>query len=125
MKLRIKKKQINVNYSIFIKRLGYGIIRDRHSGSESFVRRLGREFYPRFHMYVNDFKDMIELNIHIDHKKIGISTNNRHNAEYSGELVSREIKRIKDALGNFSDDVALKNTKENHKKKSFLRRIFK
>jgi len=37
---------------MLLRHMGYGYIKDRQTGEESFVRRLGGNFYPRLHMYV-------------------------------------------------------------------------
>lgn len=125
MKFQVNKNEVNINYTVFLKRCGYGFIRDRRSGSESFARRLGRDHYPRFHIYVSDVGNLITFDIHIDHKKDASLGNSRHNSEYSGDLVSSEVERIGIELKKnqtIDKPGEVKNKKE---KKSFWRKIFR
>ena len=79
----------------FLRRAGYGYIRDRRTGAESFVRRLGSGFYPRLHMYFEEQNEKIIFNIHLDQKQASYEGAHMHNAEYDGEIVEAEIERIK------------------------------
>ena len=42
MKLVVNKDELSENPGQFLRRVGYGYIRDRHSGQDSYVRRLTR-----------------------------------------------------------------------------------
>lgn len=85
---------------VLLRRAGYAPFRDPKSGEESFVRRLGTQFYPRFHMYVTkDSDELLELNLHLDMKKPSYRGSRAHSGEYSGELVEEERKRILEKLG--------------------------
>ena len=95
MKLIISKSQINTTSEQFLRRAGYGYIRDRRSGQDSFVRRLGSGFYPRLHMYVGEQGDQIILNLHLDQKQASYAGAHAHNAEYDGDIVEAEIERLK------------------------------
>ncbi|MDD5294903.1 MAG: hypothetical protein PHP21_03215, partial [Patescibacteria group bacterium] len=77
--------------------------RDRRSGQDSFVRRLGGNFYPRLHMYFNEDGEKIIFNLHLDQKQASYQGAHMHNAEYGGELVGAEIARLKSLLGNYQD----------------------
>lgn len=79
----------------FIRQTGYGFIRDRHSGKESYVRRLGGGFYPRLHMYIEDKGDSVSFNLHLDQKQASYEGSNMHSGEYDGEVVEAEMERIK------------------------------
>ncbi len=81
-----------------MRRAGYAHIRDRGSGSESFVRRLGSGFYPRFHIYAEEQGDKIIFNLHLDQKRPSYAAAHAHNAEYEGEVVEREIERLKSIM---------------------------
>lgn len=99
MKLDAYKQQLNDNYELWLKRAGYAMLNDRQSGEISFVRRLTRDFYPRFHIYVTESLDkngraIISLNLHLDQKKPGYEGQARHNAEYDGEVVEDEARRL-------------------------------
>ncbi len=84
-----------MNAEQFLRRAGYGYIRDRRSGQESFVRRLGGGFYPRLHMYFENRGEQVIFNLHIDQKQPSYEGASAHNAEYEGEIVEAEIERLK------------------------------
>lgn len=101
MKIKLEKIQLGgLAPAQWLRRAGYALIYDRHSGQESFSRRFGRDFYPRFHLYVQEIKgsDEIFFNLHLDHKKASYSGQTRHSADYDGELVEKEAERLKSLL---------------------------
>lgn len=102
MKLKIPKSYAQINPSVFLRRAGYGFIRDGKTGSESYVRRATRLHYPRFHLYVSEEEDDLVFSLHIDHKKASYAGSHRHNAEYEGSLVRGELERLKGLLINES-----------------------
>lgn len=99
MKLLAYKYQVEGNPELWLKRAGYAIINDRQSGETSFSRRLSRDFYPRFHIYVEELlsknnEELVAFNLHLDQKKPGYEGQSRHNAEYDGEVVEAEASRL-------------------------------
>ena len=98
MKLIIDKNQIDMAPEQFLRKSGYGYIRDRRTGKDSFVRRLGGGFYPRLHMYVQEDGEKAIFNLHLDQKQASYAGAHAHNAEYGGEVVEIEIKRLNDLL---------------------------
>ena len=103
MKLTVKQKQLDANPALWLRRAGYAYIEDRESGHESFVRRLTRDFYPRFHVYYTLEKgeggeELVAFDLHLDQKRPGYQGFHRHNAEYDGEAVEGEIERLKTFL---------------------------
>lgn len=107
MKLSLNKKQLTAAVPLWLREAGYTYIEDRNNGQSSYVRRLTRDFYPRFHLYFQEESEtsgleLIIFNLHLDQKKPGYVGYNRHNAEYDGELVEAEINRLKSlALPDF------------------------
>ena len=95
MKLIINTNQLDTAPGQFLRRAGYGYIRDRHSGKDSFVRRLGSGHYPRLHMYIKESDDKIIFNLHLDQKQASYARAHAHSAEYDGEIVEGEIERLK------------------------------
>jgi len=96
MKLQINKNDLSASTALFLRQAGYVFIVDRQSGQESFARRLSRDFYPRFHLYVALEGDAVVFNLHLDQKRpIYRGAPHAHNAEYEGEVVAREIERLK------------------------------
>ncbi|MFH1662127.1 MAG: hypothetical protein ABIA02_03455 [Candidatus Falkowbacteria bacterium] len=95
MKLIIDKNKINMAPEQFLRGAGYAFIHDRRSGNESFVRRLGSYHYPRLHMYCKIQGEQIIFDLHLDQKQASYQGSHAHNAEYDGEVVEREIERLK------------------------------
>jgi len=100
MKLFLSLQQLGQAPEIWLRSAGYNFIPEREDGQASFARRLTRDFYPRFHIYFTSAKDsagqeFITFNLHLDQKKPGYAGYSRHNAEYDGEVVEREIERLK------------------------------
>ena len=140
MKLIINKNQINTSPEQFLRQAGFGFIRDRRTGKESFVRRLGSGFYPRLHMYAREQGDKIVFDLHLDQKQASYQGSRMHNAEHDGEVVGAEIERLKFLVTHNAqretqsdvDDNELKGighgelpTKvEEEEKKSWWRRLF-
>lgn len=101
MKIKLDKQQLGgLAPAQWLRRAGYALIYDRHSDEESFSRRFGRDFYPRFHLYVQEINDSSQLffNLHLDHKKASYEGQTRHSADYEGELVEGEFIRLKSLL---------------------------
>ena len=95
MKLIINENQLAMSSELFLRQAGYTYIRDRHSGHDSFVRRLTRNHYPRLHMYVSEQDNKIIFNLHLDQKRASYAGSHAHSAEYEGEVVEGEIERLK------------------------------
>lgn len=78
-----------------LRHAGYFPFRDPKSGEESFVCRLGPDFYPRFHLYAKEQSNTITLSLHLDQKQTSYGGSHMHNGEYEGEVVEREMERIR------------------------------
>ena len=77
-----------------LRKAGYAFFRDPNSGEESFVCRLGPDFYPRFHLYVEKQKEGSVISLHLDQKQTSYGTGHLHNGEYEGEHIEQEFRRI-------------------------------
>lgn len=99
MKLILDKNKLSDTPLNLIRRAGYGYIQDRRSGLESFVRHLGRNLYPRFHLYIEEEGEKVIFNLHLDQKQPSYSGSHMHNGEYDGEVIEAEMKRIREMLG--------------------------
>ncbi len=100
MKLIVDKKNLGQAPENWLRQAGYAFIPEREDGQASFARRLTRDFYPRFHIYFVSQKtsngdEIITFNLHLDQKRPGYAGQNRHNAEYDGEVVMTEWQRLK------------------------------
>ncbi len=90
MKIYLSKKDLQQSITTFLKRkCGYFPLKN------SYVRRLGTHFYPRFHLYVGEDKNNYILNLHLDQKRPSYGNQTAHSGEYDGEVVEEEAKRIK------------------------------
>jgi len=103
MKLTVNKKQLENAPAIWLRQAGYTFIPEREDGQESFARRLTRDFYPRFHVYFTESQnasgaELVTFNLHLDQKRPGYAGQNRHNAEYDGEVVAAEMARLQSLL---------------------------
>ena len=125
MKLVVDKSKLSEQPEQFLRRAGYGFIVDRRSGQESFVRRMSRDHYPRLHMYVKEFGDKIEFNLHLDQKKASYPGAHAHNAEYDGEVVEGEIMRLKELISRNTQNVAHNTKDEVPEEKLFWKKLFK
>jgi len=98
MKLILNRNTLSAAPEQLLRRVGYAYIQDRKTGQESLVRRLGRGFYPRFHLYLEERGEQVILNLHLDQKKPSYAGASAHNAEYEGKVVEEEIARINSLL---------------------------
>ncbi|MEK7652977.1 MAG: hypothetical protein AAB358_00625 [Patescibacteria group bacterium] len=101
----------NINPAQAIRRCGYGLVGDRRAREQSFSRRMGSGFYPRFHIYIEGGF----FNLHLDQKQASYEGANKHSGEYDGETVEREAERIRRTLENSQGN---NNTSEIKEKKS-------
>lgn len=64
----------------------------------NYIRSLNRSGYPRFHVYPREAGDYFELNLHMDAKKPSYSGTSAHGGEYDGDIVEREVDRIRSVM---------------------------
>ncbi len=96
MKIIIKQKYLSESPERFIlRKASYAHIYSYHTDCDSYVRRLTRDHYPRFHMYIKIEGEQVIFDLHLDQKKASYKGSHAHNAEYDGEVVQQEINRIK------------------------------
>ena len=105
MKFGVKREKLALHPEQILRLAGYKFITDHKTGKESFVHQPGRNRYPRFHIYLKDEADVTFFNIHLDQKEAIYPGQHAHNAEYEGEVVEREVVRVK--------AVILQNVKRN------------
>jgi len=56
---------------------------------------LKRDGYPRFHLYLKIENGNLIFDLHLDQKRPIYKGTTAHSGEYSGEIVGKEAKRIK------------------------------
>lgn len=99
MEFILNKNLLKENVYNLVRKVGYRFQEKNEKKSEMvFIRPLEREGYPRFHLYIKTEKENIIFNLHLDQKKPSYKGTAAHAAEYEGEVVEREGKRIKEIL---------------------------
>ncbi len=81
-----------------LRKAGYSPYHDRRTGKSSYTRKLTREFYPRFHLYVMETDKVMTFDLHLDQKKPSYGGTSAHAGEYDGKAVEDEIARVKHAM---------------------------
>lgn len=81
-----------------ILRCGYAKIIDRRMGKTSFAKRIHRDFYPRYHVYIKAEGESVIFDLHLDQKRPIYEGVTAHSGEYDGEVVEREAERVKNAM---------------------------
>lgn len=84
-----------------LRKAGYSPFVDPVTKENSFVLRLGPDYYPRFHLYVEQHGNDVALNLHLDQKQPSYGQGNKHGGEYDGPVVEREMKRIESWISAF------------------------
>ncbi len=56
--------------------------------------------YPRFHLYSKVEGENLIFNLHLDQKKPIYKGSPAHAGEYKGEIVEKEVKRVKEILSS-------------------------
>lgn len=109
MEFLIKNLQKNINN--IMRTVGYMPAFFQNDGEFSVIRKVGRNDYPRFHLYIREEevprhsdssgqmkgKNLI-FYLHLDQKKPSYKGAKGHSGEYEGDLVEGEAERIKSLL---------------------------
>lgn len=95
MKLTLKK--LNRNNVPEIMRQGRYRYMGQSGDQMSFVRALGQNHYPRFHIYLKEDKSKKEVNVtlHLDQKNMSYKGSTAHSGDYDGNLLTEEAERMK------------------------------
>ena len=91
---------VKLSIAEITRRLGYIIIDTKGNGEYNLVRRLDRDNYPRFHIYMSQQGEKCIINLHLDQKKpiYGAKGVHAHNGEYFGPVIDNEADRVRDIL---------------------------
>lgn len=92
MKLLISSTSLG-NPRVTFSRLGYHVEKNG-----SFARRVGGSLFPRFHVYIKEVGDKREIDIHLDMSQYTLQGVRTHKGEYDGELVEKEVTRLKNSF---------------------------
>jgi hypothetical protein len=92
----------NINKSIndIMRQIGYMPAYFQKDGEFSIIKKIGRNDYPRFHLYVKERNKEFTFSLHLDQKKPSYKGSHAHSGEYDGNLIEDEVERIKNLLTN-------------------------
>ncbi len=111
-------KNINKSINDIMRTIGYKPAYHQKDEEFSIVRQIGRNDYPRFHLYIKpsfassyakatedkkasegqmQIKDYI-FSLHLDQKRPSYKGSKAHSGEYKGKLIEQEEERIKRLL---------------------------
>lgn len=82
--------KLNYNLPNLLRKLGY----HPSKFNDSFIRLLGRENYPRFHLYIKHQGTSLNFSLHLDQKKASYQGQTAHSGDYDNSLVLEEKNRI-------------------------------
>jgi len=105
-----------------LRRCGYHEFNNYQSGAASYVRRLTKDFYPRFHIYIDSRDNQDVINLHLDQKKPSYAGAHAHSGEYDSEVIVSEADRIKGQFKNQIDNQLAQSKPE--PKKGFFAKFF-
>ncbi|MEK7124706.1 MAG: hypothetical protein AAB877_03455 [Patescibacteria group bacterium] len=102
MEFQIANIQQNANS--IMRHIGYMPAFFQKAGEFSIVRKIDRNEYPRFHLYIKESKSYkleaksYTFNLHLDQKKPSYEGQTGHSGDYDGPVVENEAERIKQIL---------------------------
>lgn len=67
----------------------------RHPHGDSYMKRIRGDWYPRFHVYLTQNGEELEISLHIDQKEHSYQGTNRHQGEYDTPIVTTEGERLR------------------------------
>ncbi|OGY78619.1 MAG: hypothetical protein A3B74_04530 [Candidatus Kerfeldbacteria bacterium RIFCSPHIGHO2_02_FULL_42_14] len=100
MKIAVPQN-LSVNVRTLMQRAGYHVFRDPNTLNDSFVMRLGRSFYPRYHVYLHTTERGPLLDIHFDMKRASYQGQRAHSGIYEGADIEEEVARLKRWIAYF------------------------
>ncbi len=95
MDFTVYKNKLPMSGHDVMQRFGYAHITSFHTGKDSYSKRLYRDHYPRFHVYLKEVGEQLTFSMHLDQKQASYQGNNMHSGEYDGPLVEQEIGALK------------------------------
>jgi hypothetical protein len=100
MKFTLNSNLLKDNVYNLVRKARYRFQEKDEKNSELiFVRPLNRSGYPRFHLYIKKLdEENLIFDLHIDQKKPIYRGAHAHSGEYEGEIVEKELERIKENL---------------------------
>lgn len=100
MKFEIKGPFKENVYNL-MRRIGYVCLAEnKKTGEANYVRALAMAGYPRFHIYLKTANEILIFNLHLDQKRPVYKGAPAHSADYDGEIIEKEMQRIKEKIEN-------------------------
>ncbi len=99
--MRFKLKNIRESITTLTRKIGYRYLKEDEEKKEYiFVRPLELGGYPRFHLFLKIDSENNEFifNLHLDQRRPVYKGATAHAGDYEGEIIEREVERIKKAL---------------------------
>jgi len=118
--MKIVIQNLKDNPRTLIRRAGYSEHYDNKSGETSYSRRLDRNIFPKFHAYLSERDNGVEVSLHLDQKQPSYGVGHMHSGDYDGPLIEREMGRIKQS---FESAPAAEDEKPKEKK-GFFGKLF-
>jgi hypothetical protein len=87
----------NIKPDELVKRAGYASWQG-HDDKPSYVRRLGSNHYPRFHVYIKEQSTFFALDLHLDQKQVSYEGVSAHSGDYDSITVENEARRITEVI---------------------------
>lgn len=88
--MQFKIPKPNINALTLARQLGYYPL-----PNQSYARPVSGLNYPRFHLYVQEQNNELVFHLHLDQKKPSYAGATAHSGEYEGEVLEKELERIK------------------------------
>lgn len=97
MKFSIPRSYLDYTPYNLLVSAGYKYIVSRHTNTGSFIRPVGHQPYPRFHIYLDDdgVSENVTIKLHLDQKRAIYQGVTAHSGEYEGDVVAEELNRLK------------------------------
>ena len=118
-------EKFNENSETLLRRSGYAKQIDKRMGKISYFRSMTTQHFPKFHIYVENERPLY-LTIHLDQKPHTYEGQRAHGGEYDGDLINREVARVRAAIIKQVASVkpALKKEASETEEKGFFGRLF-
>ncbi len=83
-----------------MRQIGYSPAFFQDPGEFSIIKRISRNDYPRFHLYIKQSGLNTNFSLHLDQKKPSYEGQTGHSGDYNEPVVENEAERIKNLLGS-------------------------
>lgn len=100
MKFRIPNK-LSHQIAVITRKCLYIEIFDKKTGKASFVRKLTKNHYPRFHLYIKESPEEVVFDLHLDQSQTRYENQTAHNADYESDEVKAELTKIYTTVQTF------------------------